>query len=63
MAGKFAEGALVIKFLKNINIEHAQRKTYTYPESSNNDTNDFLLHGSLCHCDQQGNDIVFPSGL
>ena len=34
-----------------------------YPECSDNNTNDFLLHSSLCHCDQQGYDIIFPSGL
>lgn len=64
IAGRLSEGAFVIKFFENISIDHARReKTCAYTESGNNNTNDFLFHGSLCHCDQQGYDVVFPSKL
>lgn len=52
IAGRFSEGAFVIRFFKDISIEHGRReKTCAHTKSGNNNTNDFLFHSGLCHCD------------
>lgn len=52
IAGRFSEGAFVIKFFEDMSIENSRReKTWAYTKSSNYNTNDFLFHGGLCHCD------------